>query len=102
MEIEGNAEGVYFVADDNKQLKGMHHMRCSRINILVEDEVITGITFQNDAVGIFYPPQRITEKVKKLDNSQWRGSERPTKQEVTERGYGTQEAYKGFELHEEH
>jgi lipopolysaccharide assembly outer membrane protein LptD (OstA) len=100
VEIAGNAESIYFVADDNRQLEGMHHIRCSQINILIEEETIAGITFHNNPAGVFYPPQKITEEASKLDTFHWRGSERPTKQEVIEHGYGTRKAYKKFKLNQ--
>jgi lipopolysaccharide assembly outer membrane protein LptD (OstA) len=100
VEIAGNAESIYFVADDNRQLKGMHHIRCSQINVLIEEEAIAGITFQNNPVGVFYPLQKITEEARKLDTFHWRISERPTKKEVIEHGYGTEKAYKKFKLNQ--
>ncbi len=102
IEIDGNAESIYFVVDDNGQLRGMNHLQCSHINVVIEKEVIAGITFQTKPVGVFYPPQKIEERAKKLDNFQWRDSERPTKQEVMEHGYGTQKAYKKFKLNQKH
>jgi hypothetical protein len=100
VEIAGNAESIYFVADNNRQLEGMHHIRCSKINILMEEETIAGITFQTNPAGVFYPPQKITEEARKLTTFRWRSSERPTKQEVIEHGYGTKKAYKKFKLNQ--
>jgi lipopolysaccharide export system protein LptA len=89
VEIAGNAESIYFVVDDNSKLEGMHHIRCSQINILIKEETVAGITFQTNPVGVFYPPQKITEAASKLDTFRWRSGERPAKQEVIGRGYGT-------------
>jgi lipopolysaccharide export system protein LptA len=100
IEIEGNAESIYFVVDDSRQLKGMNHIQCSQIHIVMEEEAIAGIIFQTKPVGVFYPPQKITEKARRLDNFHWRSSERPSKQEVIAHGYGTQKAYKKFKFNQ--
>jgi len=98
IEIEGNAESIYFVADDQGRLKGMNHLQCSAISMAIEDEEIGKIKFNTKPIGAFYPSQKVVEGVKKLDNFYWRGHERPTKQEVIAHGYGTCEAYKQFKL----
>ena len=98
IEVDGNAESIYFVTEDNGRLKGMNRLRCSQIRIDMSEGAIVGIIFRHKPVGIFYPPQKIEERDKKLENFNWRITERPTKKEVVEHGYGTQENYKGFKL----
>ena len=102
IEIDGNAESIYFFVDDNGKLQGMNHLRCSQMHIDMEEDAIARINFQLKPVGAFYPPHRITEEITRLDNFHWRISERPTKQEVVEHGYGTQQGYKAFKLNPKH
>ena len=100
--IDGNAESIYFVIDDHGQLRGMNHLKCSQIDINIEEESIAGITFRHKPVGAFYPPHKIVEGVTKLKHFNWRSGERPTKQEVIEHGYGTQKTYQQFKFNRKH
>ena len=98
IEVDGNAESIYFSLDDKKQLQGMNHLRCSHMRVGIEKEVIASIAFNTQPVAAFYPPHLIPEELKRLANFNWQISERPTKQEVVEHGYGTQSGYKAFKL----
>ncbi len=102
IEIDGNAESVYFVVDGNGQLQGMNHLRCSQIRIDMEEDAIAGITFRRNPIGTFYPPHKIVEEAKALAHFNWRITERPTKQEVVAHGYGMQRAYEKFKLNQKH
>lgn len=101
IEIDGNAESIYFVVDDSGQLRGMNHLRCGQIRIDMEEGAIAGITFRHKPVGAFYPPHEILEEAKELENFNWRITEQPTRQEVVEHGYGTREVYKKFKLNKD-
>lgn len=100
IEVDGNAESIYFVVDDNGQLQGMNHLRCSQVRISIENGEIASMTFQVEPVGIFYPPSELmkTSTSKVLGNFVWRGDERPSKEEVIARGYGTRRNYKSFKF----
>lgn len=98
IEIDGNAESIYFVIDNDGQLQGMNHLRCGKMHIDMEAEDIAGITFQLKPVGEFFPPHKIVAAAKKLKHFKWRYSERPTKREVVEHGYGTEKAYQDFKI----
>lgn len=98
IEVDGNAESIFFFIEDDGQLKGMNHLQCGHIRVDMEEETITSITFRHKPLGVFYPPQEIAEKVKALKYLNWRINERPTMQEVIEHGYGTQETYKEFKF----
>jgi lipopolysaccharide export system protein LptA len=102
IEIDGNAESIYFVVDDNGQLQGMNHLRCSQIRIDMEEDAIAGITFRRKPIGTFYPPHKIVEEAKELEHFNWRITERPTKEEVVAHGYGMQQAYEKFKLNQKH
>ena len=102
IEIDGNAESIYFVVDANGQSKGMNHLRCSQIRIDMEEDAIADITFRHQPIGAFYPPHEIVEEAKELENFNWRITEQPTRQEVVEHGYGTREVYKEFKLNKKH
>jgi lipopolysaccharide export system protein LptA len=102
IEVDGNAESIYFVVDNNKQLQGMNHSRCGQIRIAMEEDALGSITFLRKPAGIFYPPHEIGEEAKKLENFNWRITERPTKQEVVAHGYGMQRAYEKFKLNQKH
>jgi hypothetical protein len=88
--------------DDNGQLQGMNHLRCSQIRIDMEEDAIAGITFRRKPIGTFYPPHKIVEEAKELEHFNWRITERPTKEEVVAHGYGMQQAYEKFKLNQKH
>lgn len=96
--IDGNAESLYFVIDDDKKLQGMNHLKCSQMYINVEGDEIASIAPKIKPQGVFYPPHKIIDEDKILANFQWRGQERPTKQEVVGRGYGEQKGYEQFKF----
>jgi lipopolysaccharide export system protein LptA len=98
IEIDGNAESIYFVVANNGQLQGMNHLRCSQIRMNIEGDSIADITFRRKPTGVFYPPHKIEETVKKLEHFNWRIAERPTKKEVIANGYGMRKTYEKFKL----
>ncbi len=100
IEIDGNAESIYFVVAENGQLQGMNHLRCGQIHINIESEAIADITFRRKPTGAFYPPNKIEETIKKLEHFNWRIDERPTKQEVVAHGYGMRKTYEKFKLNQ--
>ncbi|MEL6412732.1 MAG: OstA-like protein, partial [Bacteroidota bacterium] len=95
--IDGNAESLYFVVDQ-AQLKGMNHLRCGQMYITLQDDEIAKIVFQPQPQGTFFPPHLIKEEDKKLSNFNWRAHERPTRREVIEHGYGTNQDYQPFKF----
>jgi lipopolysaccharide export system protein LptA len=100
IDIDGNAESIYYVVGDDKKLQGMNHLKCSQMFITMEKDQIAGIKFNTKPVGAFYPPHKMEEGPKQLTNFNWRGDERPTRQEVVEHGYGMNEAYEKFKFNE--
>ncbi len=87
IEIDGNAESLYFVLDAKGNLQGMNHIKCGHIRINMEAGSVFDIAFELDPMGAFYPPHKISEKYKKLDNFRWRIYECPTRQEIVEPYY---------------
>jgi len=102
IEMDGNAESIYFVLEGGKVLRGMNHLRCSHIRIDMQEGDIASITFRRKPIGTFYPPQKIEKEAQRLSNFSWRITEKPTKQEVVARGYGTRETYREFKLNPAH
>ena len=100
IEIDGNAESIYFFTDDQGVLQGMNHLRCAQLRIDMQEGNIARLIFQREPVGVFYPPHKIIEENKKLKHFCWRPTERPTKQEVVQHGYGTQQQYESFKFQE--
>lgn len=98
IEIDGNAECVYFVLNDKKELQGMNHLKCSHMRVGIEENTLADIAFKVKPAAAFHPPHLIPEELKQLANFKWRITERPTKQEVVEHGYGSQPGYKAFKL----
>lgn len=98
IDIDGNAESIYFVLNDEKQLQGMNHLRCSHMRVGIEKDELANIAFNTKPKAKFYPPHLIPEELKKLTHFTWKAGERPTKQEVVGHGYGTLPGYEAFKL----
>jgi len=98
IEIDGNAESIYFIVDEYKKLHGMNHLQCSRMAIAIQDNDLAHITFDVKPVGAFYPPNLIEDEHKWLSQFQWRSSERPTWHEVVAYGYSADPAYTNFKF----
>lgn len=98
LKITGNTESIYFLMNDQDQLQGMNHLRCSDITVSMKNNTIAHLTFSYQPTGVFYPLPYIVEGMKQLKNFTWKPSERPTQQDVVKHGYGTNPHYKKFKL----
>ena len=74
--IDKNAQVIYYSRDDNEQLVGINHTLSSSIQMYLEEQQITGIRFLKKVPGKVYPPSKFPENARLLPGFQWRGEER--------------------------
>ena len=85
IKVEGNGECIYFVNNDNLDLVGMNHIKCSHVAINMTDSALDRIVFYSKPIGIFYPTPKIKKSKRELEGFQWRGKDKPTEKGMLER-----------------
>jgi lipopolysaccharide export system protein LptA len=76
VDIVKNAEVVYFMRNEAKELIGINKNVSSKINLILEDSAVETITFFNQIDGNIYPDKDLPENARKLRGLLWRGDER--------------------------
>jgi lipopolysaccharide export system protein LptA len=76
VDIVKNAEVIYFMRNDDKELIGINKNASSKINLLLEENAVETITFFNQVDGEIYPEKELPENARKLRGFIWRGDER--------------------------
>lgn len=74
--IDKNAQVIYYSRDDKDDLVGINNTVSSSIQLYLEEQQISGIRFIKKAKGKVYPPSMLPENARLLPGFQWRGEER--------------------------
>ena len=84
VDVTGNGETIYFVADDENAslLIGMNRIVCTNMKIGFLDDQVNNIRFYTNPDGKFIPPHELKDDVKKLEGFAWRVDERPTRTQI--------------------
>jgi lipopolysaccharide export system protein LptA len=83
VDIIKNTEVIYYLRNDAKELIGINKNVSSKINMILDKDLIDTITFYNDVDGDIYPEKELPENARKLRGFEWRGDERiKTKEEI--------------------
>ena len=85
IKVEGNGECIYFVNNDNLELVGMNHVKCSHVAINMTDSALDRIIFYSKPIGIFYPTAKIEKSKRELEGFAWQGKDKPTEKGMLER-----------------
>ena len=82
--VTGNGESIYFVADEEntKTMMGMNRIICSNMKIIFLDNQVHDIRFYTNPDGKIIPPHELKDEDKKLEGFAWRIKERPTKRKI--------------------
>ena len=82
--VTGNGESIYFVADEEntKTMMGMNRIICSNMKIIFLDNQVHDIRFYTNPDGKINPPHELKDEDKKLEGFAWRIKERPTKRKI--------------------
>lgn len=76
VDIIKNAEVIYYMRNDAKELIGINKNVSSKINILFDKNTIETITFFQQVDGDIYPEAELPENARTLRGLKWRGDER--------------------------
>ncbi|HEU4791011.1 MAG TPA: OstA-like protein [Flavobacterium sp.] len=76
VDIIKNAEVIYYMRNDAKELIGINKNVSSKINILFDKKTIETITFFKQVDGDIYPESELPENARTLKGLKWRGDER--------------------------
>ena len=84
VDVTGNSESIYFIADEEnpQKLIGMNRIICSNMKIIFTDNQVSDIRFYTNPEGKFIPPHELKEDLKKLDGFNWRIDDRPRIEEI--------------------
>lgn len=74
--INKNAQVIYYSRNDKEELVGINHTLSSSIQMYLEEQEISSIRFINKVPGKVYPPSLFPENARLLQGFQWRGDER--------------------------
>jgi lipopolysaccharide export system protein LptA len=77
MQVDGNAESMYYAQDDQGALVGGNRTTSARINLYFKDGKLNKVVFLKDVDGKFLPPTKIPEEDKKLRGFRWDVARRP-------------------------
>ncbi|MFO8086725.1 MAG: OstA-like protein [Bacteroidales bacterium] len=77
VEVQGNAETVYSVRNDQEKLIGINLAASSDLTIYLKDKRIERLTFINQVSAKLFPPKEITKEKSIINNFQWFEEERP-------------------------
>ena len=82
VEVNGNAESVYFLVDEQKlKLMGMDRVICSNIHIDFQNSTIKDIRYLTNVEANVYPPKEITKNKARLDGFLWQVPQKPKLEE---------------------
>lgn len=76
VDIVKNAEVIYYMRNDDKELIGINKNVSSKINILFDKNTIETITFFQQVDGDIFPEDELDEHDRKFRGFKWRGDER--------------------------
>jgi len=76
VDVIKNTEVLYFLRNDQKELIGINKNVSSRINMTMEGNSISTMTFFTDVDGDIYPENELPENARKLKGFIWREDER--------------------------
>ncbi|TDP00151.1 OstA-like protein [Flavobacterium sp. 245] len=76
VDIIKNTEVIYYSRNDQNELVGINKSVSSKINLVLENNLIEKITLFNNVDGDLYPEADLPENARKLRGMNWRGDER--------------------------
>lgn len=81
MRVDGNAQSIYWLRNDNKQLIGFNKAEASDMMIRISDNKIVGIDYLDKPSETLYPPRDATGKTTFLDGFNWLNYLKPVSKE---------------------
>ncbi len=81
MDVNGNAESMYYAQDNNGAFVGGNHSTSAKIHLYFKDGKLNKVIFLKDVDGNFMPPTKIPEENKTLRGFRWEAAQRPKSKE---------------------
>lgn len=77
MRVDGNAQSIYWLRNDSKQLIGLNKAEASNMIIKIKNNKIVGIDYLDKPSETLYPPAKSKDKTSILDGFNWLNYLRP-------------------------
>lgn len=77
IDVNGNAETIYYVREEDKSLIGVNKAQGSRMRLYVNDKKIERIVYFDKPTGNMFPDRDVPSDQRKLKGFNWRFSIRP-------------------------
>ncbi len=77
VDVQGNAQCIYYLSDELEKVIGVSHNESSFIRIMMENKKINTINFISQPTGEVIPPKQDNPAKSRLDGFYWRGNEKP-------------------------
>ena len=80
--VQGNGESLYFALNDDQALMGMNKIICSNITIRFKEGKVNNLSFYVKPEASFIPPHELKKEDKTLKGFEWKGENKPTREDV--------------------
>lgn len=77
IDVDGNAETIYYIREDNKEMIGINKAKGSRMSLYVDDNKIDRITYFDRPDGNLFPEKDVAADQRLLKDFQWLPERRP-------------------------
>jgi lipopolysaccharide export system protein LptA len=77
IDVEGNAETIYYIREENKELVGINKAQGSRMHLYIDDNKIQRITYFSKPDGIMFPEKDFAADQRMLKGFKWLSERRP-------------------------
>jgi lipopolysaccharide export system protein LptA len=77
MEVDGNAESMYYAQDDQGAYVGANKSTSAKIRMYFLDGHLNKVVLLKDVDGQFLPPTKVPEEDRQLRGFKWQGDRRP-------------------------
>jgi len=77
IDVDGNAETVYYIREDNKEMVGINKAQGSRMHLYIDDNKIQRITYFDKPDGNMFPEKDIAADQRILKGFKWLSMHRP-------------------------
>ncbi len=75
--VDGNAESVYYVREEDKSLIGVNKEEASFMQIRLKNNEVSSIKYIEQITEVTYPEKEVPADVKRLKGFRWKGDIRP-------------------------
>lgn len=93
MDVQGNAEAIYYALDEQDAFIGVNQSECSDMLITFEGNQVRDIYYLRDPRSVMYPMSQVSHDQLRLEGFRWRDTERPIGLEDMIRRWRTARGY---------